>query len=222
MEQLENVHVRAFIDERALSRQQLYVMVLLVLIVAFDGMDIGIMGFVAPEIIRTSGYIQSADGYGIEFSFRWNGCRSGCHGTDGRSVRAQTFDSRQRFMVWPDDVVDRVDNRPSKFGRYARSSRHWSWRSCTECIGTDGEVCPSAEAFANAHDCFQRLYRRKHGCGIFSDVDDSELWLEGDGRRRWLAAGCFRRRARQLAARVRCVSCSQASYGEHSRHLRKD
>jgi len=53
MEQLENVNVRAFIDERPLSRQQLYVMVLLVLIVAFDGMDIGIMGFVAPEIIRT-------------------------------------------------------------------------------------------------------------------------------------------------------------------------
>lgn len=62
MKQLQTVNVRAFIDERPLSRQQLYIVVLVVLVVALDGMDVGIMGFAAPEIIRTWGISKAEMG----------------------------------------------------------------------------------------------------------------------------------------------------------------
>ncbi|PIF89171.1 AAHS family 4-hydroxybenzoate transporter-like MFS transporter [Acidovorax sp. 62] len=44
--------VRAFINQRALSRNQWILVLLCFLIVAVDGMDVAIMGFVAPSIIQ--------------------------------------------------------------------------------------------------------------------------------------------------------------------------
>jgi AAHS family 4-hydroxybenzoate transporter-like MFS transporter len=48
-----NVNVRDFIDNRPVSKHQIKILLLALLVVAFDGLDVGIMGFVAPEIIRT-------------------------------------------------------------------------------------------------------------------------------------------------------------------------
>jgi MFS transporter, AAHS family, 4-hydroxybenzoate transporter len=55
MQESQNVNVRAFIDERSLSRYQIQVLALVVFIIAFDGIDVGIMGLAAPEIIRAWG-----------------------------------------------------------------------------------------------------------------------------------------------------------------------
>jgi AAHS family 4-hydroxybenzoate transporter-like MFS transporter len=51
----DNVDVRDFIDNRPISKHQIRILVFATLIIAFDGLDVGIMGFAAPEIIRTWG-----------------------------------------------------------------------------------------------------------------------------------------------------------------------
>jgi MFS transporter, AAHS family, 4-hydroxybenzoate transporter len=58
----QNINVRSFIDERPISSQQIYVLVFVVLVIAFDGVDIGIMGLAAPEIIRTWGISKAEMG----------------------------------------------------------------------------------------------------------------------------------------------------------------
>lgn len=55
MRQVRSINVRQFIDERSVGRHQALVTALIFLVVAFDGMDVGIMGYVAPEIIRLWG-----------------------------------------------------------------------------------------------------------------------------------------------------------------------
>jgi AAHS family 4-hydroxybenzoate transporter-like MFS transporter len=55
MRDAQTINVRAFIDEHPVSRYQMLIAGLIFLVVAFDGMDIGIMGYAAPEIIRTWG-----------------------------------------------------------------------------------------------------------------------------------------------------------------------
>lgn len=62
MERQFSVNVRSFIDERRTSRHQVLVLAFVLLIIAFDGMDIGIMGFAAPEIIRTWGITKAEMG----------------------------------------------------------------------------------------------------------------------------------------------------------------
>jgi AAHS family 4-hydroxybenzoate transporter-like MFS transporter len=62
MTQQKTVNVRSFIDERPVSREQFLVLVLVVLIIAFDGIDVVIMGFAAPEIIRTWGITKAEMG----------------------------------------------------------------------------------------------------------------------------------------------------------------
>jgi AAHS family 4-hydroxybenzoate transporter-like MFS transporter len=58
----QNINVRSFIDERPISSQQIYVLVFVVLVIAFDGVDIGNMGLAAPEIIRTWGISKAEMG----------------------------------------------------------------------------------------------------------------------------------------------------------------
>ena len=55
MRDAQTINVRAFIDEHPVSRHQMLIAGLIFLVVALDGMDIGIMGYAAPEIIRTWG-----------------------------------------------------------------------------------------------------------------------------------------------------------------------
>jgi AAHS family 4-hydroxybenzoate transporter-like MFS transporter len=55
MSENQKINVRSFIDERPVGRYQIFVIILVFLVVAFDGMDVAIMGFAAPEIIRTWG-----------------------------------------------------------------------------------------------------------------------------------------------------------------------
>jgi hypothetical protein len=55
MRDAQTISVRAFIDEHPVSRHQMLIAGRIFLVVAFDGMDIGIMGYAAPEIIRTWG-----------------------------------------------------------------------------------------------------------------------------------------------------------------------
>lgn len=55
MSEHQRINVRSFIDERPVGRYQIFIMILAFLVVAFDGMDVAIMGFAAPEIIRTWG-----------------------------------------------------------------------------------------------------------------------------------------------------------------------
>jgi AAHS family 4-hydroxybenzoate transporter-like MFS transporter len=60
--QSQIVNVRSFIDERPVSFRQFAILAFVVLIIAFDGMDVGIMGFTAPEIIRTWGISKAEMG----------------------------------------------------------------------------------------------------------------------------------------------------------------
>jgi MFS transporter, AAHS family, 4-hydroxybenzoate transporter len=62
MTQQKTINVRSFIDERPVSREQFLVLALVVLIIAFDGIDVVIMGFAAPEIIRTWGITKAEMG----------------------------------------------------------------------------------------------------------------------------------------------------------------
>ena len=55
MSEHQRINVRSFIEERPVGRYQIFIMILAFLVVAFDGMDVAIMGFAAPEIIRTWG-----------------------------------------------------------------------------------------------------------------------------------------------------------------------
>jgi hypothetical protein len=55
MQKAQAINVRAFIDEHPVSRHQMLITGLILLVVAFDGMDIGIMGYATPDIIRTWG-----------------------------------------------------------------------------------------------------------------------------------------------------------------------
>lgn len=55
MRDVQTINVRAFVDEHPVSRHQMLIAGLIFLVVALDGMDIGIMGYAAPEIIRTWG-----------------------------------------------------------------------------------------------------------------------------------------------------------------------
>lgn len=68
------VDVRAFINERGMSGYQWLVLALCFLIVAADGMDVAIMGFVAPSILQewgisraTFGVVMSAAPFGLVF-----------------------------------------------------------------------------------------------------------------------------------------------------------
>ncbi len=68
------VDVRAFINERGMSGYQWLVLVLCFLIVAADGMDVAIMGFIAPTILQewdisraTFGVVMSAAPFGLVF-----------------------------------------------------------------------------------------------------------------------------------------------------------
>ncbi|MFM0632167.1 MFS transporter [Paraburkholderia xenovorans] len=53
MTQAHLIDVRSFIDVKPLGRRQIGILALIFSVIACDGMDIGIMGFAAPEILRT-------------------------------------------------------------------------------------------------------------------------------------------------------------------------
>ncbi|KVD72988.1 hypothetical protein WI88_28585 [Burkholderia ubonensis] len=48
----KTIDIKSFIDERPVSRYQWLLVVLCCLVVIADGMDVAIMGFVAPSVIR--------------------------------------------------------------------------------------------------------------------------------------------------------------------------
>ncbi|HDR8935609.1 aromatic acid/H+ symport family MFS transporter [Burkholderia vietnamiensis] len=52
MDSGKTIDIKAFIDERPVSRYQWLLVVLCCLVVMADGMDVAIMGFVAPSVIR--------------------------------------------------------------------------------------------------------------------------------------------------------------------------
>jgi MFS transporter, AAHS family, 4-hydroxybenzoate transporter len=56
------VDVKAFIDQRPMSKMQWLLLVLCFLIVAADGMDVAIMGFIAPPILQEWGVSRVAFG----------------------------------------------------------------------------------------------------------------------------------------------------------------
>ena len=56
------IDVKAFIDERPISPYQWLLVALCFLVVAADGMDVAIMGFVAPSIIQEWGISRPAFG----------------------------------------------------------------------------------------------------------------------------------------------------------------
>lgn len=67
-----SVDVRAFINERPMSKFQWLILGLCFLVVAVDGMDVAIMGFIAPEILRewqvskaAFGVVMSAAPFGL-------------------------------------------------------------------------------------------------------------------------------------------------------------
>ncbi|NML47023.1 aromatic acid/H+ symport family MFS transporter [Ramlibacter sp. G-1-2-2] len=62
MPQGNTIDVRAFIDERPISRYQWLLVALCFLIVMADGMDVAIMGFVAPPILQEWGISKAAFG----------------------------------------------------------------------------------------------------------------------------------------------------------------
>ncbi|WP_043355818.1 MFS transporter [Cupriavidus basilensis] len=62
MSDKKKINVVSFIDERPVGRYQIFIIILVFLVVAFDGMDVAIMGFAAPEIIRTWGITKSQMG----------------------------------------------------------------------------------------------------------------------------------------------------------------
>ncbi|MFP3558132.1 MFS transporter [Paraburkholderia sp. SIMBA_049] len=53
MTQAHLIDVRSFIDVKPFGRRQIGILALIFSVIACDGMDIGIMGFAAPEILRT-------------------------------------------------------------------------------------------------------------------------------------------------------------------------
>ncbi|MDP9600269.1 UNVERIFIED_ORG: AAHS family 4-hydroxybenzoate transporter-like MFS transporter [Variovorax paradoxus] len=56
------IDVKAFIDERPMSAMQWLLLVLCFLVVAADGMDVAIMGFLAPSILQEWGVSRAAFG----------------------------------------------------------------------------------------------------------------------------------------------------------------
>lgn len=56
------VDVRQFINERPMSRYQWMILAICFLIVAVDGMDVAIMGFIAPAVIKEWGVSKAAFG----------------------------------------------------------------------------------------------------------------------------------------------------------------
>src|SRR5579884_528084 len=56
------IDVKAFIDERPISSYQWLLVALCFLVVATDGMDVAIMGFVAPSILQDWGISRPAFG----------------------------------------------------------------------------------------------------------------------------------------------------------------
>jgi AAHS family 4-hydroxybenzoate transporter-like MFS transporter len=56
------VDVKAFINERPMSRYQWMILAICFLIVAVDGMDVAIMGFIAPAVIKEWGISKAAFG----------------------------------------------------------------------------------------------------------------------------------------------------------------
>jgi len=57
------VNVKAFIDERGISSMQWLLLALCFLIVATDGMDVAIMGFLAPSILQEWGASRASFGF---------------------------------------------------------------------------------------------------------------------------------------------------------------
>jgi len=51
----EAVDIKAWIDDRPVSRYQWLIMALCFLVVLFDGFDVAVMGFVAPSLIQEWG-----------------------------------------------------------------------------------------------------------------------------------------------------------------------
>jgi AAHS family 4-hydroxybenzoate transporter-like MFS transporter len=58
----KRIDIKAFIDERSISAYQWLLVALCFLIVTADGMDVAIMGFVAPSIIHDWGISRPAFG----------------------------------------------------------------------------------------------------------------------------------------------------------------
>src|SRR5580692_4692447 len=58
----QRIDIKAFIDERPISAYQWLLVVLCFLVVTADGMDVAIMGFVAPSIIHDWGISRPAFG----------------------------------------------------------------------------------------------------------------------------------------------------------------
>src|ERR1700758_1826058 len=56
------IDIKAFIDQRAISPYQWLLVALCFLVVTADGMDVAIMGFVAPSIIHDWGISRPAFG----------------------------------------------------------------------------------------------------------------------------------------------------------------
>jgi AAHS family 4-hydroxybenzoate transporter-like MFS transporter len=56
------VNVKAFIDQRSMSSRQSLLLVLCFLVVAIDGMDVAVMGFLAPSILHEWGVSRAAFG----------------------------------------------------------------------------------------------------------------------------------------------------------------
>ena len=58
----EAVDIKAWIDDRPVSRYQWLIMALCFLVVLFDGFDVAVMGFVAPSLIQEWGLTRAAFG----------------------------------------------------------------------------------------------------------------------------------------------------------------
>jgi hypothetical protein len=63
----KTIDAKAFIDERSISPYQWLLVALCFLIVTADGMDVAIMGFVAPSIIHDWEISRPAFGLGWQF-----------------------------------------------------------------------------------------------------------------------------------------------------------
>ncbi|KDR86560.1 hypothetical protein L905_11925 [Agrobacterium sp. TS43] len=59
---MDDVNVRQFIDERPVSKHQFAILFLTFLVVAFDGLDVTVIGLLAPEIIRDWGISKTEMG----------------------------------------------------------------------------------------------------------------------------------------------------------------
>ncbi len=62
MNQPASVNVKAFIDQRGMSANQWVLLALCFFVVAFDGMDVAIMGFLAPSILQEWGGSRASFG----------------------------------------------------------------------------------------------------------------------------------------------------------------